>query len=278
MGPSEDRSAAGKNQVGHFQTGGPGRRSRRPQGRVCLLKGCERRFRPVHPMTRYCGEGCREGARRWREWKARHRYRQSEGGKQKRRAQSRRYRIRRQRARAASPRCGKTRDCHRKKNYLLAPAIDLAAMKSSGAGSARRCKDLARSRVGGLWSGFWSESDAGGNAAGVERGFSSTRRRCWGERPEIVRRYCASSSPVNKFTLHTSKRKRERSQAEVEEVPAACFVLSSSMLWGVSFLGKAGGKACSWSFINWSFVMNGCGWCVGSGAAIAGLLGRGWPE
>jgi hypothetical protein len=46
-------------------------------------------------MARYCSEACQEEARRWRQWKARRRYRESPNGKQKRRAQSRRYRARR---------------------------------------------------------------------------------------------------------------------------------------------------------------------------------------
>ena len=89
MGPCGDRSTAEKNQAGHGHTAGPGRRARHPRRRACLLKGCERRFRPVHPLTRYCSQECRKQARQWRAWKARHRYRQSEAGKQKRRAQSR---------------------------------------------------------------------------------------------------------------------------------------------------------------------------------------------
>jgi hypothetical protein len=59
-----------------------------------LLKGCEQAFRPKHPLTRYCGVLCREQARQWRAWKARRRYRQTQGGKQRRQAQSRRYRRR----------------------------------------------------------------------------------------------------------------------------------------------------------------------------------------
>ena len=108
MGPGEDRSTAGKNQAGHLRTGGPRRRA--PRSRVCLLKGCERRFRPSHPLTRYCSEDCREEARRWREWKAGHRYRHSEGGKQKRQAQSRRYRIRRKTAGEANRASAKLRE------------------------------------------------------------------------------------------------------------------------------------------------------------------------
>jgi hypothetical protein len=124
MAPSEDRSTAEKNQAGHRRISGNRRQVRHPRGRACLLKGCERRFRPVHPQTRYCSEECREEARRWREWKARHHYRQSEGGKQKRRAQSRRYRLRSKRARAAKQGPSKPREGHRKKNdscYLAVP-------------------------------------------------------------------------------------------------------------------------------------------------------------
>jgi len=75
---------------------GPGwpRRARRPRSRVCLLKGCGRIFRPKQPMARYCSEACQVEARRWRQWKARRRYRQSANGKRKRQAQSRRYRER----------------------------------------------------------------------------------------------------------------------------------------------------------------------------------------
>jgi len=61
-----------------------------------LLKGCGRVFRPQQPLARYCSEVCQAEARRWRQWKARRRYRQSPNGKQKRQAQSRRYRERRE--------------------------------------------------------------------------------------------------------------------------------------------------------------------------------------
>jgi hypothetical protein len=166
MGPREDRPTAEKNQAGHRPTAGPQRRARRPRRRACLLKGCKQRFRPVHPLTRYCSQECREEARRWREWKARHRYRQSEGGKHKRQAQSRRYRLRRQRAGETQAAPGKPREGHRKKIYFAPPAIARAAMRSSSAADARRCSDFARGGVGVLWSGFWSENDAGENGSG----------------------------------------------------------------------------------------------------------------
>jgi len=70
------------------------RRTRRPRSRICLLKGCGQVFRPDYPLARYCSEHCRNQAAKWREWKARHQYRQTDHGKQVRSAQSRRYRAR----------------------------------------------------------------------------------------------------------------------------------------------------------------------------------------
>ena len=179
MGPGKDPASPAENQATKSaRSWGWEERVRRPRRRVCLLKGCERRFRPVHPLARYCSQECREGARLWREWKARHRYRQSEGGKQKRRAQSRRYRMRRQRAGEAKSRPGKPREGHRKNNYFAPPAIARVATRSSSAADARRCSDFALGCVGGLWNGFWSENDAGENGQ-QERNqqCSRTRRR-----------------------------------------------------------------------------------------------------
>jgi hypothetical protein len=66
-----------------------------------LLKGCERWFLPSHPQARYCSDGCRQAARRWRRWQASQRYRASTQGKERRRLQQRRYRQRcRERPRA----------------------------------------------------------------------------------------------------------------------------------------------------------------------------------
>ncbi len=92
MSPTtQDRSTPERNQ--EIPERGP-QRARRPRSRLCLLKGCESRFRPAHPLTRYCSEGCRRKAREWSQWKSRQRYRQSEGGRQTRQKQSRRYRER----------------------------------------------------------------------------------------------------------------------------------------------------------------------------------------
>jgi len=97
MGPDKDSRSPAKNQAaGSTPRTRSGRRpARRPRRRVCLLKGCGQVFRPPQPLARYCSEVCQAEARRWRQWKARRRYRQSPNGKQKRQAQSRRYRERR---------------------------------------------------------------------------------------------------------------------------------------------------------------------------------------
>ena len=73
-------------------------RRRRPGGaaraRRCLLKGCERRYRPRQARQRYCCGECRKAARAWSRWKAQRRYRGTTAGKQKRNGQSRRRRER----------------------------------------------------------------------------------------------------------------------------------------------------------------------------------------
>ena len=69
-------------------------RAGRPRRRPCLLKGCEQRFHPRRACQRYCSEGCRQEARKWRRWKAQQRYRKTAAGQQKRNGQSRRYRER----------------------------------------------------------------------------------------------------------------------------------------------------------------------------------------
>ena len=73
--------------------------------RLCLLKGCERSFRPRHPLGRYCSSDCCGAARRWRRQTANRRYRGSEQGKCRRRAQACRYRerVRQRQAADSSP-------------------------------------------------------------------------------------------------------------------------------------------------------------------------------
>ena len=87
--------------LGPFQysvRGGPGQgaaaSSRSFRCRRCLLKGCERIYRPSHPQSRYCSAACRQAARRWRRRRASRTWRASERGKVRRREQCRRYRRR----------------------------------------------------------------------------------------------------------------------------------------------------------------------------------------
>lgn len=62
--------------------------------RRCLLKGCERSYRPTHPQSRYCCDACRLQARRWRRRQASRNWRASQQGKVRRREQCRRSRRR----------------------------------------------------------------------------------------------------------------------------------------------------------------------------------------
>ena len=65
-----------------------------PRRRICLLKGCEQRFIPSHPQSRYCSQDCHLAARRWRRWRASRTYRATDQGQLRRREQSRQYRQR----------------------------------------------------------------------------------------------------------------------------------------------------------------------------------------
>jgi len=97
VGPDEDstRPAEGR------ESGQPP--GRRPRTRCCLLKGCERRFRPQGAGQRYCSDEGRRAARRWSRWKAQQSYRETAAGKDKRNEQSRRYRQRVRNRRSAAP-------------------------------------------------------------------------------------------------------------------------------------------------------------------------------
>jgi len=99
MGPSESAT-------GHHENQTAGRRKRRRRGlrpRFCLLKGCQQRFQPRQALQRYCSESCRAEARRWGQWKAQQRYRETRAGQQKRKGQSRRYRERVKSRKAPEP-------------------------------------------------------------------------------------------------------------------------------------------------------------------------------
>jgi hypothetical protein len=90
MGPPENPTR----QIEKQEARGRKRQVCRPRPRQCLLKGCERRFRPKHARQRYCSPQCREAARAWSGWKTRRVYRATAAGKQKRNRQSQRYRKR----------------------------------------------------------------------------------------------------------------------------------------------------------------------------------------
>jgi hypothetical protein len=62
--------------------------------RRCLLKGCERSYRPTYPQSRYCSDACQQAAQRWRRRQASLTWRASVQGKARRREQSQRYRRR----------------------------------------------------------------------------------------------------------------------------------------------------------------------------------------
>ena len=88
MGPRQNRSSSPQKAEARK------RRAGLPRLRRCLLKGCERRYRPRSKRQRYCSPKCRQAARQWSRWKAQQKYRNTGGGKQKRNGQSRRYRER----------------------------------------------------------------------------------------------------------------------------------------------------------------------------------------
>jgi hypothetical protein len=94
MGHCEHPTIQFQNQAKAIMPRSIKRNARRSRTRICLLKGCGRVFRPDHPLARYCSDHCRNEATKWREWKARCKYRKTDRGKQVRRIQSRRYRVR----------------------------------------------------------------------------------------------------------------------------------------------------------------------------------------
>jgi hypothetical protein len=94
MFPSENPRNALQKQETPEQGRQSQRLARRPRTRRCLLKACERRYRPRRGLQRYCSYRCRAAARAWSLWKAQERYRATAAGQEKRRAQSQRYRER----------------------------------------------------------------------------------------------------------------------------------------------------------------------------------------
>jgi hypothetical protein len=97
VGPDEDSTLPAEDR----EPGQPP--GRRPRTRCCLLKGCERRFRPQRAGERYCSDECRRAAQRWSRWKAQQGYRATAAGKERRNGQSRRYRQRVRNRQPAEP-------------------------------------------------------------------------------------------------------------------------------------------------------------------------------
>ena len=161
MGPTQHPPERHTNQERFLHAGQ--KRARRPRRRWCLLKGCERRFRPKHPWSRYCGDDCRSKARRWSRWKAQKRYRATGSGKQQRKAQSCRYRQRvhtRKRSKSATNEPARV---IRAKILLIAPATGRAATSYSCEPTVRRCSDSVQRNAGGRWNVSWSGKGVGGN-------------------------------------------------------------------------------------------------------------------
>ena len=108
MGPLQHLSKRPSHQDGILAIQPPGK----ARCRRCLLKGCERLFRPHHPLARYCSSTCQAAARRWSCWQSSRRYRRSEQGRHRRREQCRRYRERVKERKAAElqPREGQQKE------------------------------------------------------------------------------------------------------------------------------------------------------------------------
>jgi len=134
MGPPESVTRPRKNQAAR-----PKRRPRKPRPRSCLLKDCEQKFHPRHMRQRYCGAECREKARKWSQWKAQERYRETAAGLEKRNGQSRRYRDRVKSRKAADPEAVNDRARVITKEHFfrahLRPARVLRALRAAAAKS-----------------------------------------------------------------------------------------------------------------------------------------------
>jgi len=142
-----------------------GRVRRHPRTRRCLLKGCEKCYRPRQASQRYCGAECQEAARAWSRWKAQERYRGTEGGREKRRGQCQRYRERVRARRAQRGEAPETAARVIPANFFWPPAIDRDVTRDSREAGDRPCNGSARGSAGGRW----SESGSG-NGDGGRRG------------------------------------------------------------------------------------------------------------
>jgi hypothetical protein len=133
-----------------------------PRTRKCLLKGCERWFRPRRASELYCSSKCRQEARRWSRWKAQLKYRATLAGREKRKGQSRRYRERvRNRSQAEPEESPPGARGSSLEIYLITVATAPAAMPDSRDSPDPPPSGSVRTRVGAPWSGSGSASGAG---------------------------------------------------------------------------------------------------------------------
>lgn len=177
MSPRQDPST-GHQSKGNSQKMGLG--ARRPRSRACLLKGCEKGFRPTHPMARYCSDQCRQKARRWSQWKSRRRWRQSEEGRQKRQQQSARHRERLhlQQSHIIPAWAQTKRDqpwawvitSSISENFFAIRAIVQAATRALNETGVPHCIDSARRTAEGPWNGCWTARGDGGSVVGNAAG------------------------------------------------------------------------------------------------------------
>lgn len=154
MGPTEGPSNHPQNQE---RT-----KSRRPRTRRCLLKGCDKRFRPIKAAQRYCSDECRAAARKWSRWKAQLRYRATEAGKEKRKAQCWRNRKRVKRRKdheleAADEAARVITTVF----FSIVPATDPAATRCSRVAGDHHCNASAQRNAGELWIGSGSGNGDG---------------------------------------------------------------------------------------------------------------------
>lgn len=254
MAPGEDCPTPPKNQPPAKVARVPWRtrRARRPRRRVCLLKGCGHVFRPQQPLARYCSEACREQARRWRQWKARRRYRRSSNGQQRRRAQSHRYRERRKQRPARENRHPNRCEGHPCKFFFAllgrAPATARGAMWYSSSPSGPRASGFVPWPADAPWSGFGRGRGAGASGASARSGQPSLRKRprpCGDESLPISSGHIALDNAVSVISACAQGEEGERG-------PPAWAPLRSL------FFFKEGlrAKRWNWNFINSNFVMS----------------------
>ena len=144
-----------------------GRVRRHPRTRRCLLKGCEKCYRPRQAWQRYCGAECQEAARAWSGWKAQERYRATEGGREKRRGQCQRYRERVRARRAQRGEAPETAARVIPANFFLAtcdrPGCYERFARSRRSPLQRFCSGECRRGLERVWERErrWRESQAG---------------------------------------------------------------------------------------------------------------------